>query len=246
MKRVGREAGVETEGSVETADASVAKVKSFPFFGSGSKSLDSLLGGGYRAGTLTEIFGRSSSGKSQLAMQAALEAGRLGHRTLYLDTEGSFRPERLEQIALARGWDTGGLLERVVYARSDSAAEQMEAVRRMQGRAATTACRLVVVDTLTRNFSVELPGRSNMASRQGAIDVHLSEMARDAYINGRAYVLTNRVTFGPTRDVGIGGRTVEQMVNASIMLEREGTRVKATRIGTGRSARLEIGESGVE
>ena len=239
------EVGEKTAGSVETAAGSLGRVASFPFFGSGSEKLDSLLGGGYRAGTLTEIFGRSNTGKSQLAIQAALEAGRLGHRTLYLDTEGSFRPERLEQIAFARGWDTKGLLERVVYARSSTAAEQMEAVRRMQDREATAPCRLVVVDTLTRNFSVELPGASNMASRQGAIDVHLSEMARDAYINGRAYILTNRVTFGPTHDVRIGGRTVEQMVNASIILEREGQKVRATRADSGRSAQLEMSGAGV-
>jgi DNA repair protein RadA len=235
----------KTEGGVETVDASAKRVASFPFFASGSERLDALLGGGYRAGTLTEIFGRSNTGKSQLAMQAALGASRIGHRTLYLDTEGSFRPERLEQMAFARGWETEGLLERILYVRSDSAAEQMEAVRRMQGRAATSSCRLVVVDTLTRNFSVELPGSSNMASRQGALGVYLSEMSRDAYINGRAYILTNRVTFGASHDVGIGGRTVEQMVHASVMLEREGARVRATRVEAGESALLELNEGGV-
>lgn len=234
----------ETGGSVESADVSVTKVASFPFFGSGSRGLDLLLGGGYRAGTLTEVFGRSNSGKSQLAMQAALEAARLGHRTLYLDTEGSFRPERLEQMAFARGWETKGLLERIVYVRSDAASEQMEAVKRMQVRAATASCRLVVIDTLTRNFSVELPGSSNMASRQEALDVHLSEMARDAYINGRAYILTNRVTFGPVHDVGIGGRTVGQMVNASVMLERAGAKIRAT-ISGGASAQLEMTGGGL-
>lgn len=238
------EVGEKTGGSVESADASIGKVRGFSFFSSGSEGMNQLLGGGFRAGTLTEVFGRSNSGKSQLAMQAALEAARLGRQTLYLDTEGSFRPERLEQIAVARGWETGALLERIVYVRSDSAAEQMEAVRRMQGRAATSQCRLVVVDTLTRNFSVELPGSSNMASRQEALDVHLSEMARDAYINGRAYMLTNRVTFGPVHDVAIGGRTVRQMVNASVMLERQGSKVRVTAAGK-EPVTLELSEAGV-
>ena len=233
-------------GSLETADESLTKVASFPFFSSGSKKLDGLLGGGFRAGTLTEVLGRSNAGKSQLAMQATLWASLQGHRTFYLDTEGAFRPERIEQIALARGWETKGVLERVVYVRCDSAAEQMETVRRMQGRAATSSCRLVVIDTLTRNFSIELPGSSNMASRQGAIDVHLSEMARDAYINGRAYLLTNRVTFGPVHDVGIGGRTVEQMVDRSVLLERLGAKVKATKVSTKESVLLEMGQGGVE
>ncbi|MDG6985696.1 MAG: AAA family ATPase [Nitrososphaerota archaeon] len=237
--------GGKTLRTAETADGAIRKVEAFPFYGSGSGKLDGILGGGYRAGTLTEIFGRSNSGKSQLAMQATVEAASLGHRVLYIDTEGSFRPERLEQMSLARGRDASGILERVVCVRSDSAAEQMEAVRRMQSRATTASCRMVVVDTLTRNFSVDLPGASNIASRQEAIDVHLSEMSRDAYLNSRAYILTNRVTFGPVHDVPIGGKTVEQLVSASVRLERNGSGVTATREDSGRSVVLEMSGGGV-
>ena len=190
------------------------------------------------------MYGKSNSGKSQLAMQGALTAAVEGKEVLFVDTEGSFRPERLEQMAMARGWKSEGALERVIVVRSDSAAEQMETVRRMQSRAATASCRLVVVDTLTRSFSVELPGKTNLSSRQGALGVHLSEMARDAYLNGRAYLLTNRVTFGPTRDVGIGGKTVEQLVCASVLLEREGAAVRAT-LQSGDQAALGMGEAGV-
>lgn len=233
------------EGSVETAGDTIRRAASFPFFSTGSIRFDGLLGGGYRAGTLTEIFGRSNSGKSQLAMQAVLDAAREGKKSLYIDTEGSFRPERLEQMAEARGWGADGMLEQVVYVRSDSSSEQMEAIRQMQSRSATASCELVVVDTLTRNFSVELPGRSNLSSRQGGLDIHLSEMARDAYVNGRAYILTNRVTFGPAHDVSIGGRTVEQLVHASVLLERNGTKVLAIVQPSGGKVVMEIGGAGV-
>ncbi len=195
---------------------------------------------------MTELFGRSGSGKSLLAAQTALVAARSGEKSLYVDTEGSFRPERLQQIADSRGWDAGELLEKIVYVRTDSSSEQVEAVRKLSARAMTSSCRLVVVDTLTRNFSVELPGRSNLSSRQAALNVHLSEMARDAYLHGRAYLLTNRVTFGTLHDVGIGGRTVDQLVHASLMLEREDSRVKATVASSGESAALTIGTRGIE
>ena len=179
-------------------------------------------------------------------MQAALVAALGGLKSLYIDTEGAFRPERVEEIARARGWETKGVLENIVYVRSDSASEQMEAVRKMGSRPATSACRLVLVDTLTRNFSLDLPGRSNLSSRQGALDVHLSEMARDAYLNGRAYLLTNRVTFGATREVGIGGKTVEQLVGTSVLLERVQAKIKATVISTGDSASAAVGPLGVD
>ena len=231
---------------MEKAGDTIRRVSSFPFHSTGSISIDKLLGGGYRAGTLTEFFGRSNSGKTQLAMQAALIAARDGMESLYIDTEGAFRPERVEEIGRARGWKMDGVLERMVYARCDSSSEQMEAVRKMGSRHATSACKLVIIDTLTRNFSIDLPGRGNLSSRQGALDVHLSEMARDAYLNGRAYVLTNRVTFGATRDVGIGGKTVEQLVSTSVLLEKAQDKIKATLIPSGDSTTASVGQFGVD
>ena len=222
------------------------RVSEFPTFATGCRGIDRLLGGGYRAGTLTLYFGRSNSGKTQLAMQAAMLRAEGGGSTLFVDTEGSFRPERVEEMSSSRGWDPDAVLRKIVYVRCDSVPEQMEAVRQMASRSATAGCSLVVVDTLTRNFSVELPGSSSLSSRQAALDVHLSEMARDAYRSGRAYLLTNRVTFGDTQDVGIGGRTVEQLVHRSVSLRRVGGRVEAALTGTSERALADIGRAGVE
>ncbi len=238
---------VEFSSTTETNGADAAKrLSSLPYFPSGSGAMDRLLGGGYKAGRVVEIFGKSNSGKTQLAMQAVLCAARAGKRSLFIDTEGSFRPERLEGMAIARGWAQEGLLEKILFLRVDSFSEQMELVSRMGRRDATASCMVVAVDTLTRNFSLELPGSSNLASRQGAINVHLSEMARDAFLNGRAYVLTNRVTFGASGDVSIGGNTVEQLVGASVRLERENDEVRATLMGTGEKAIASMGPRGVD
>ena len=229
-----------------SADEFARKTSSFKFFSSGSRALDALLGGGFREGRVAGFYGRSNSGKTQLAMQAALTAAKEGAKVLFVDSEGTFRPERMEVMARARGWDVKPLLERAVYVRTNSSSEQMECIRRMGLRKATADCRLVTIDTLTRNFSLELPGRTNLVNRQGALDVHLSEIARDAYLNSRAYVLTNRVTFGPDHDVGIGGRTVEQLVQMAVRLDREGGRVRATLDPGGGSALLGLGEAGID
>lgn len=215
------------------------------FFGSGSKTIDSILGGGFRAGCLTHIYGKSGSGKTQIAMQAVLEAARGGRRSLYIDTEGSFRPERLEEMSKARGLQSKGLLDAITYVRIDSYSEQMETIRSMSSRDLTASCGLVVVDTLTRDFSLDLPGSSNLANRQAALDVHLSEMSRDAYLGRRTYLLTNRVTFGSANDVGIGGRTVEQMVDKSIRLERDGAKVKGIVVPSGESFSVSLGAAGL-
>jgi RecA/RadA recombinase len=220
-------------------------LSSFPRYSTGSSQIDALLGGGCGAGRLVVAFGRSGSGKTQLAMQAVLTAAHAGAASLFVDTEGGFRPERLEEIARARRWQAPGLLERVVYLRCSSVAEQSEVVRKMAKRRETAACRLVVIDTITHNFSLDLSGRESMPDRQGALDVHLSEMSRDAFLNARAYLLTNRVTFGPRREeVGIGGRTVTQLVHATLRMEREESRIRVTEEGTGRSCMAKFEESG--
>jgi DNA repair protein RadA len=239
------EAGRPGPGTAESAGEAASRASRFASYTSGSEAIDRLLGGGFRAGRLIQVYGRSGSGKSQLAMQASLFAAWNGRRVLYIDSEGSFRPERMEEMAEARGWDAKSLLEKVVYARVDSSSEQMETIRAMPSRAATASCGLVVIDTLTRNFTVELPGRSNLSSRQGALDVHLSEMSRDSCINQRAYLLTNRVTFGPTADVGIGGRTVDQLVHDSIRLEREGNEVRAMLLSTGERCTAMMEKAGI-
>ena len=247
MKRQGnRVAGQRMTPPEITGTDAMRKTASFQTLPSGSVNFDKLLGGGYREGRMVELLGRSNSGKTQLAMQAALCASRKGKRALFIDTEGSFRPERLEGMAAARGWDPAGILERIVYLRTDSFSEQVEVAAKMNEREATASCSLVVVDTLTRNFTIGLPGRSNLAERQGALGMYLSEAARDSYLNARAYLLTNRVTFGPSHDVAIGGKTVDQMVHASILLERDGESVKATDLSTGQSVKVLISKAGVD
>ena len=218
---------------------------SSPRYSTGASSFDELIGGGLRAGRLVEVYGSSGCGKTQLAMQAALCAASKGTRALYVDTEGGFRPERIEEMADARGWDAEALLRRIEYVRCDTSPEQMEVVRGIDSRVPTSGCGLVVIDTLTRNFTLEMPGRSNLASRQGALDVHLSEIARDAVLGSRAYLLTNRVTFGQGEDVGIGGRTVDQLVHSAFRMSREGSRVRVSARGGGPGATLDLGRSGL-
>jgi len=228
-----------------TGEEARSRLESLPRLTSGSPSFDRVLGGGFRVGRVTEVYGKSNSGKSQLAMQSALLASKGGWRTLYLDTEGAFRPERIERMAAARGWAAPSLLLRITYLRCASAAEQMEVVRMMAKRRATATVTFVVVDTLTKNFSVDMGGTSNTAERQGALDVHLSEIARDAFLNKRAYLLTNRVTFSRSdSDVSIGGPTVSQLVDRSIRLRREGGSTTAEVPGTG-TAVLRFGEEGL-
>lgn len=223
------------------------RLASFPTFTSGSRGLDQLLGGGFRAGRVVEIFGKSNAGKTQLAMQAVLEAAARGETAAFIDTEGTFRPERIQLMARVRGHPRAGLLDRIEYLRVSTAAAQADSVRAIARKTETTPIRFVAIDTFTRNFSLDYPGRANLPSRQGALDVHLSEIARDAFLHGRAYLLTNRITFSQTGgEARIGGKTMEQLVHLSLHLERNEGGVTATRTSDGGAIRLgQIGDAGL-
>lgn len=92
----------------------------------GSKSLDGLLGGGVETGVITEFFGEHGTYKTQIAHQLSvnvqldLEKGGLEGEALYIDTEGKFRPERINQMASALNLDIKKVLRNITYIRVDS------------------------------------------------------------------------------------------------------------------------------
>ena len=89
----------------------------------GSSKLDELLGGGFESGSLTEIYGEFRTGKTQLChtlavtCQLPLAQGGAEGKAMYIDTEGTFRPQRLIAIAERFGMDPGAVLDNVAYAR---------------------------------------------------------------------------------------------------------------------------------
>jgi len=224
--------GVSQEGTIDiTLREAIESSKRISRFSSGSDSIDLLLDGGYRVGEMVEVFGASNTGKTQLAMQAALSCASRKHSVLFVDTEGTFRPERLESMSRARGWDPAEILPRVYRTRAADASAQFDALRLVNTRGELKDCRMTIVDTVTKNFSIQYPGRMNLPKRQGLLDSYLSETGRSAFIKGIAVLLTNRVTSFSTaagiREAHIGGDTLSQMVHRMIHLTRRRDRVRA-------------------
>jgi hypothetical protein len=107
-----------------TADLVLEKRKSMLRCSTGSLALDELLMGGIETQAVTEFYGEFGSGKSEIChtlcamARQPIESGGLDSGVIYIDTEETFRPERLEQIASARGLDHSHVLKSVAYARS--------------------------------------------------------------------------------------------------------------------------------
>jgi DNA repair protein RadA len=221
--------------------------------GTGSEGLDALLVGGYEEGKITEVFGASNSGKTQLAIQATVMASARGWKSVYVDTESTFRPERVVQMAESRGIDAKSALDSVYSLRARDVDAQAQVLERMADDPRVSSAKLVVVDTVTKNFTLEFPGRERTGRRQGALGAYLNRVAVDAYLHRRVVLLTNRVASitvgGMSQDVNVGGLTLGRFVSRSIRLRREGGYVAASlehpRSGAA-PAKCRLSERGVE
>ncbi len=221
-------------------------------FSSGSGSIDTLLGGGLRTGEIVEAYGASNSGKTQLAFQAAVLSAESGARVTFVDTEGTFRPERLAEIAESRGLDPHAILPRVFCRRATGVGEQVSVVTALNGDDRIRESKMVIVDTVGRNFALEFGGQKGMLQRQSMLDVYLNRMARDAYLHDRSVLLTSRVASvgneSNRREVDIGGGTLRRFVHKVLHLERKGDEVVVSLVSEGdtpRSARCRLTETGL-
>ncbi len=166
----------------------------------GSKALDALLGGGIHTGMITDIYGESGSGKSQLCFTLCANCARDAVSTLFIDTAGTFRPERIVEISGSQL-----SLEKITYVRALTTIDQMSATKKIL----EVQPRLVVVDSVTSLFSTEYSG----PQRHRALMKYLHELALLAINSHCAIVVTNMVrTAPPITLIDQAGRNVAQAV----------------------------------
>ncbi len=160
----------------------------------GVKGLDRLLGGGVEVGAVTEIVGEYGTGKTQLCHQLAVMAKLEGvGRVLYLDADGTFRPERIVSIAEARGLGPEEALENTIYFRAVSSDQLLEAIYASRTLAPNLKIGLVIVDSVTALPQSELPGRENFYRRRRKVRDIMFGLRKLAE-SEMAVVVTNRVT----------------------------------------------------
>lgn len=165
----------------------------------GSRELDKLLGGGLETGSITEIFGEFRTGKTQLVHTLAVtcqlpvsQSGGEG-KCLYIDTEGTFRPERL--LAVAERFKLTGheVLDNVAYARAYNTDHQTQLLVQAAGMMAESRFALLIVDSATALYRTDYSGRGELSARQMHLARFLRMLLRIADEFGVAVVITNQV-----------------------------------------------------
>ncbi len=170
----------------------------------GSHELDDLLGGGVETGAVIEFFGEYRTGKTQIMHQLCVnvqlpkENGGVEGRALYIDTEGTFRPERIIQMAEALDLDHNQVLQNIIFGRAYNSDHQILLVKEAANLIKEKNVKLIVVDSLIGHFRSEYIGRGTLATRQQLLNQHLHDLLRlcDIYPE-LSVVLTNQVQAKP-------------------------------------------------
>jgi DNA repair protein RAD51 len=165
----------------------------------GSKELDKLLNGGFETGSITELFGEFRTGKSQLChtiavtCQLPIDTGGAEGKCLYIDTEGTFRPERLLAVAERFGLQGNAVLDNIAYARAYNSDHQMTLLTQAAAMMSESRYAVVVVDSATALYRTDYSGRGELAERQMHLAQFLRQLLRLADEFGVAVVITNQV-----------------------------------------------------
>lgn len=165
----------------------------------GSKELDRLLGGGIETGSITEMFGEFRTGKTQICHTLAVtcqlptDCGGAEGKCLYIDTEGTFRPERLLAVAERFKMNQQQVLDNVAYARAYNTDHQTQLLIQASAMMAESRYALLIVDSAMALYRTDYSGRGELSARQMHLARFLRMLLRLADEFGVAVVITNQV-----------------------------------------------------
>ncbi len=223
-----READV---GGFETGSSLLEKRSLVGRVTSGSKVFDELLGGGFETQSIIELFGEFGSGKTQIAhqlcviVQLSKEKGGLDSHAFYIDTENTFRPERIVQMAEGLELDPDEVLSKIHVARAYNSNHQMLLIDKVKELSKEIPARLLIVDSLTAHFRAEYVGRGALADRQQKLNKHMHDLMRWGDLYNGVVCVTNQVSSKPDAFFGdptrpIGGHIVGHTATFRIYLRK--------------------------
>ncbi|MFW9996677.1 MAG: DNA repair and recombination protein RadA [Candidatus Odinarchaeota archaeon] len=241
------------EFTYETADVLLERRQKLSRLSTGSKGLDELLGGGgIETGSMTELFGEFRTGKTQIAHQLCvtvqLPRSKGGLRedsddsepviAVYIDTEGTFRPERILSMCQKYkddGIDPIEILRNIKVARAYNSDHQISLTEKAARDAQSSNIKLLVVDSLTSHFRAEYSGRGELAVRQQKLNQHIHTLLRAAEVSGLAVIVTNQVSAKPDMFFGdptapVGGHVVGHASQTRLYLRKSKKNNRIARI----------------
>ena len=197
----------------------------------GSKALDNMLAGGIETQAMTELIGDYGVGKTQICLTLAVTAqlsrdlGGLEGNVIYIDTEGTFSPERIYQIASSRELDPKEILDGIIMARAYNSDHQCLLIDHLFKKCPEENVKLVIVDSMISHFRGEYVGRESLSERQQKLNEYLHKLLRLAEAYNLAVVVTNQVQANPAQfwgdpDRPAGGHVMAHACTHRVFIRR--------------------------
>jgi len=214
----------------------LAKRENINKISTGSKLFDDMMGGGFESSAITECFGEFGSGKTQIGhiLCVSIQKADPDAVAVYIDTENTFRPERIQELAEGFGLDSNKVLSNIKVARAYNSDHQMLLAEKVEDliNEQNLNIKLLVVDSLTAHFRAEYVGRGTLADRQQKLNKHMHVLLKLGDIKNLCVYVTNQVMAKPDQffgdpTVSIGGHIVGHASTFRIYLRKgkKGSRV---------------------
>jgi len=226
----------------------------------GTNCLDTLFDGGIETQALTEVYGEFGCGKTQLCLtmcvqvQKSKEEGGLEGGAIYIDTENTFRPERIVSIANANGMDPQKVLDNIIVARAYNSAHQTLILEEVGPLIEENNIKLIIADSAVGLFRAEYLGRGTLSNRQQKLNHFVHLLSRIAETYNCAALATNQVMASPDVFFGdptrpIGGNVVAHTSTYRIYFKKSGKKRIARMVDSPHHPEEEVifalGEAGV-
>jgi DNA repair protein RadA len=189
--------------------------------------------GGIETQAVTEFYGEFGSGKSQVChtlcamARQHVESGGLDGNTIYIDTEGTFRPERIQEIARSRGYEQEQVLKSIAVCKVYNSSHLELIIKNLGKYVDDFKAKLVIIDSIISLHRAEFAGRGTLADRQQRLNSMLHKVIRLAEIYNIAIVITNQVQSSPDTFFGdptkaAGGNVLGHASTYRIYLRKSG------------------------
>ena len=218
---------------IQPSTVALQKRKKLTRITSGSKELDTLLGGGFESDSITELFGEFRTGKTQIChtlcvtCQLPKSDGGGEGKAIYIDTEGTFRPEKLALIAERFGLDPKETIENVYYARAYNSDHQQRLLVQVCALMCEQKFSLLIVDSATALYRTDYTGRGELSNRQMSLAKFLRNLQKIADEHKIVVVITNQVVatvdgnaFGGNDKKPIGGHIMAHACQTRLYLKK--------------------------
>jgi DNA repair protein RadA len=222
-----------------TANQIYEKRKSEYRIATGSKNLDGLLGGGIETRAITELYGEYGTGKTQICLTLCVTVQQNESednlcRALYVDTENTFRPERIASIASARNIDPIRALENIIVAKAYNSSHQEVIIQESPNIINLNNIKIMIVDSIVSHYRAEFLGRSFLSERQQRINRLLHILLRIAETCKVAVVITNQIQSSPDAIFG----DPHKATGGNVMAHASTYRLYLKKAGKNRIARM--------